>query len=287
MPQISMEFRLNTHGKGKLSTLTCISTERGQEVASVIIKGKTECILVDTQWTLANALRVTAEIMETGLDLVAIYTTHAHPDHYFGTAHIAEYFPQAKLYALPEVARVINNQFYDKMDYWGPKIGKNNICTKTCKFEDLPPENCLYLDGERIEIHSGFMGDLKYNSVVYIPSIKTIIGSDVVFNQAHMFTCEITAEGRRDWYNDIERLRGLDADVIIPGHARPGMPFDDSAYDFTQQYLLATEEAINTTTSAGDYFYYIRTRFPNANYDGSNEMNAEVYKGGRVWDWEE
>jgi glyoxylase-like metal-dependent hydrolase (beta-lactamase superfamily II) len=248
--------------------------------------GKNEAVLIDAQWTLANALRVTAEILETGLDLTAIYTTHAHPDHYFGMGHIAEYFPKAKLLALPEVARVINNQFSDKMDYWGPKIGRNNICTKEVQLESLT-ENVIWLEGERIEIIPHVMGDLKYNSAVYIPSIKTLYGSDVLFNDAHMFTCEITEDGKQEWLRDIERLRALGAETVIPGHARPGMPFDDSCFTFTRDYLLATEEAIRATHSAAEFYYFMWQRFPKANYLDSNEMNAEVYKGGRVWDWDD
>ncbi|MDR3209372.1 MAG: MBL fold metallo-hydrolase [Oscillospiraceae bacterium] len=281
-----MEFRVNTHGEGRLKTLVCISTERGQEVASVLVMGRREAVLIDAQWTLANALRVTAEILETGLDLKAIYTTHAHPDHYFGIAHIAEYFPNARLLALPEVSRVVNRQFYDKLDYWEPKIGRNNVCTKTAQLEPLA-EPYIELEGERIEILPNFMGDLKYNSVVHIPSIKTLYGSDVLFNQAHMFTCEIDAEGRRAWAADIDRLAAMDVDVYIPGHAKPGMPFDDAALKFTKDYLLATEEAIEMTHTAAEFYYYMWRRFPQANYLDSNEMNAEVYKGGRVWDWEE
>jgi glyoxylase-like metal-dependent hydrolase (beta-lactamase superfamily II) len=281
-----MEFRLNTHGAGKLKTLTCICTERGQEVASVLVMGQKEAVLIDAQWTLANALRVTAEILETGLDLKAIYTTHAHPDHYFGIGHIAEYFPDARLLALPEVSRVINRQFFDKMDSWGPKIGRNNVCTKTPPLEPLT-ENVIELEGERIETLPRFMGDLKYNSVVYIPSIKTLYGSDVLFNDAHMFTCEITAEGRRQWLADIDRLAAMDADVYIPGHARPGMRFDDSCLTFTKNYLLATEEAIANTKTAAEFYYFMWQKFPAANYLASNEMNAEVYKGGRVWDWDD
>jgi len=281
-----MEFRRHTHGEGRLSTLTCICTERGQEVASVLVMGKEDCILIDCQWTLANALRVTAEILETGLNLTAIYTTHAHPDHYFGMGHIAEFFPNAKLYALPEVARVINKQFFDKMDYWIPKIGRTNVCTKTVQLEPLA-ELYLELEGERIEIIPKLMGDLKYNSVVYIPSIKTLYGSDVLFNDAHMFTCEITPEGRKKWVEDIDYLATLGAETYIPGHARPGMMFDDSCLKWTRDYLLATEEAIATTTSAAEFYYFMWKRFPTANYLDSNEMNAEVYKGGRVWDWDE
>ncbi|MEJ2738843.1 MAG: MBL fold metallo-hydrolase, partial [Dehalococcoidia bacterium] len=107
-----METRLNTHGPNSLSTRVFFSDESGFEVASVIVTGKTDAALLDAQWTLSNAHRVIAEILETGKYLKTIYITHAHPDHYFGLGTIAEAFPEARIIAIPEVARTINNQFF-------------------------------------------------------------------------------------------------------------------------------------------------------------------------------
>jgi NAD(P)-dependent dehydrogenase (short-subunit alcohol dehydrogenase family) len=103
-----VEVRLNTHGRNSLATKVFFSDESGFAVASVIVTGKTDAVLIDAQWTLSNAHRVIAEILETGKYLKTIYITHAHPDHYFGLGTIAEAFPEARLVALPSVARVIN-----------------------------------------------------------------------------------------------------------------------------------------------------------------------------------
>jgi glyoxylase-like metal-dependent hydrolase (beta-lactamase superfamily II) len=131
------------------------------------------------------------------------------------------------------------------------------------------------------------MGDMKYNTVVWIPSIRTLVGSDVLFNQAHPFTCELTAEERQQWIRDIERLEKLDAEVIIPGHQKPGMPFDSSSFDFTRDYLVATEEELARTKDVASFYYTMVKRFPEANLFISNEMNANVFKGEMNWNWRE
>ena len=132
------------------------------------------------------------------------------------------------------------------------------------------------------------MGDLKYNPVVWIPSIKTLYGSDVLFNQSHPFTCEITAEERQQWIRDIGRLEKMGAEVIIPGHQKPGMPFDNSSFDFTRQYLIDTEEELAKTKDTAGFFYAMAMRYPDANLLFlSNEMNAAVFKGNRDWHWQE
>jgi glyoxylase-like metal-dependent hydrolase (beta-lactamase superfamily II) len=281
-----MEIRLNTHGPDLPSTKVFFSDESGFEVASVIVMGKTDAVLIDAQWTLSNAHRVIAEILETGKILKAIYVTHAHPDHYFGLGHIAEAFPEARVVALPSVASTINNQFFGKIEHWEATIGVTNVPRKKVDIEPLG-DNFIELEGHRIEIIPEVMGDLKYNTVVWIPSTKTLYGSDVLFNQAHPFTCEVTAEERQQWYKDIERLEAMNADVIIPGHQKSGMPFDTGSYSFMKDYLIATEEEIANTKDVGGFYYAMVTRFPDANLFISNEMNANVFKGGRVWDWRE
>jgi glyoxylase-like metal-dependent hydrolase (beta-lactamase superfamily II) len=279
-----MEIRVNTFGENSLSTRTFFSDEKGFEVASVIVMGKTDAALIDAQWTLSNAHRVIAEIAETGKQLKTIYVTHAHPDHYFGLGVIAEVFPSAECIALPSVADMINRQFFGKLDYWENVIGSTNVCRKTVNIKSLK-KNYFELEGERLEIIPEVMGDLKYNSVVWIPSISTIYGSDVLFNQAHPFTCEVTAEERLQWIRDIERLEKMNAEVIIPGHQKPGMPFDTSTYTFMKDYLAATEEAIASTKDEGNFYYSMVQRFPEANLFISNVMNAGVFKGGKDWNW--
>jgi len=281
-----MEIIHNTHGPNALATKVFFSDESGFEVASVIVTGKTDAALLDAQWTLSNAHRVIAEVLETGKYLKTIYITHAHPDHYFGLGTIAEAFPEARVVAIPSVARTINNQFFGKVEHWEKVIGPINVPRKTAKIESLA-ENHFELEGKRIEIIPEVMGDMKYNTAVWIPSIKTLYGSDVLFNQAHPFTCEVTAEERKQWVADIERLEKLGAEVIIPGHQKPGMPFDHSSFDFTKDYVIATDEELANTNDVAGFYYAMVQRFPDANLFISNEMNAGFFKGGMDWNWRE
>jgi glyoxylase-like metal-dependent hydrolase (beta-lactamase superfamily II) len=132
-----VEIRLNTYGRDSLTTKVFFSDESGFEVASVIVTGKTDAVLIDAQWTLSNAHRVIAEILETGKYLKTIYITHAHPDHYFGLGTIAEAFPKARVVALPSEARIINKQFFGKIEHWEKVIGAINVPRKTANIEPL------------------------------------------------------------------------------------------------------------------------------------------------------
>ena len=282
-----MKVITSYHGPDNLYTKVFVASEEGFNVTSTIICGKKECALIDTQWTKANALRVVAEILETGLDLKWIFATHAHPDHYWGMGEISRFFPNAKCYAPAPVVTLYGHQYQGKLDEWENVIGSTNLPRTQCECLEALPGSELELEGEKVEIIR-CMGDLMWNTIAWIPSIKTVVGSDVIFNQAHPFTCEVTKNQRKLWMKDIEAIRALNADVIIPGHMREDMPLDDSSLEFMEQYLTATEEELERNSDAAGFFYAMFKRFPYAtllNY--SNEMNAEVLLGGREWNWNE
>ena len=282
-----MEIRLNASGQNSLATKVFFSDEEGFAVASVIVTGETDAVLIDAQWTLSSAHRVVAEILDTGKNLTTIYLTHAHPDHYFGAGTIAEAFPKARVVAIPSEADIINKQFFGKIEIWENTIGAHNVCRKTTHVDSLT-EGYLELEGQRLEIISKVIGDMRYNTMVWIPSIKTLYASDVLFNQAHPFTCEVTADERKQWAREIDKIETMGAEVIIPGHQKPGMPFDRSSLDFTRQYLAATEEELAKQDTVGGFYYAMAERFPAANLlHLSNEMNANVFKGNRDWHWRE
>jgi glyoxylase-like metal-dependent hydrolase (beta-lactamase superfamily II) len=282
-----MEIRLTASGTGSLATKVFFSDEEAFEVASVIVMGKTDAVLIDAQWTLSSAHRVIAEIVDTGKRLTTIYLTHAHPDHYFGSGVIAQAFPEARVVALASEADIINKQFFGKIEIWEKTIGTHNVCRATTHVESLE-EDFLELEGQRLEIIPKVIGDMRYNTMVWIPSIKTLYASDVLFNQAHPFTCEITAEERKQWLVEIDKIEKMGAEVIIPGHQKPGMQFDKSGCEFTREYLLATEEELARHDDVAGFYYAMSERFPLAYLNHlSNEMNANVFKGGRDWHWRE
>jgi glyoxylase-like metal-dependent hydrolase (beta-lactamase superfamily II) len=282
-----VEIRLNANAAQPLATKVFFSDEEAFEVASVIVTGKTDAVLIDAQWTLSGAHRLIAEILETGKKLKTIYLTHAHPDHYFGAGTIAKAFPGARVVAIPSEADIINSQFFGKIEIWEQVIGAHNICRQTTPVESLT-EDYIELEGQRLEIISKVIGDMRYNTMVWIPCIKTLYASDVLFNQAHPFTCELLPEERQQWVREIDKIKTMGAEVIIPGHQRPGMSFDMSSCDFTREYLVATEEELERTETVAEFYYAMAERFPFAHLVHlSNEMNANVFKGDRDWHWRE
>ena len=241
-----MEIRLTASGQNSLSTKVCFSDENGFEVASVIVMGKKDAILIDAQWTLSNAHRVITEILETGKNLTTIYLSHAHPDHYFGAGVIAQAFPKARVVAIPSEADIINKQFFGKIEHWEGIIGVSQRLQGNRK--NRVSERKLHRTGRAApRDHDEGHGRHEIQHDGMDPVDQDPVASDVLFNQAHPFTCELTKEERAQWIADVDKIEKMGAEVIIPGHQKPGMQFDKSSLDFTREYIVATEEELVKT----------------------------------------
>ena len=165
-----------------------------------------------------------------------------------GMGEIAEVFPNAKCYAPAPVVTLYAHQYQPKLDEWTEIIGEQNLCRKQCdRLEELPG-TFIELEGEKLEVIR-CMGDLMWNTIVWIPSIKTVVCSDVVFNDAHPFTCEVNEEQRKLWIKDIEGIYDLQPDVVIPGHMREGTLLDESGL---MVWLVTSDGAGYKTVQAYD-----------------------------------
>src|SRR4029079_2451477 len=70
-------------------------------VNSTMISGEREMLVIDPQFSLSEAHKLAAEILESKKHLAVIYSTHPHPDHLCGLAVLKQAFPDAKIVALP------------------------------------------------------------------------------------------------------------------------------------------------------------------------------------------
>ena len=61
-----------------------LRTSAGSLYANIaLIKGERAAVLVDVPFTLADAHRVVAMVLDSGRELETIFVTHDHPDHFF------------------------------------------------------------------------------------------------------------------------------------------------------------------------------------------------------------
>src|SRR6266849_6099516 len=97
---IALAMAASAQSKLQLKVHTGVGVN-GYDVNSTMISGERDMLVIDPQFSLSEAHRLAAEIMESKKNLATIYVTHPHPDHLFGLAVLHQAFPSAKIVALP------------------------------------------------------------------------------------------------------------------------------------------------------------------------------------------
>jgi len=176
-PSAQSKLTLKVHtGKG----------QTGYDVNSTMVMGEKDMIVIDPQFSLSEAHKLAAEILESKKTLTTIYSTHAHPDHMFGVVVLKQAFPDAKYVALPAVVAAAKTGWPARQKFWFPTYGNNIPGPEPVLPEELTTPQ-LTLEGETFPITGGVQGaDGPGNSFVWIPSLKAVVTGDVVFDHVYM-----------------------------------------------------------------------------------------------------
>lgn len=229
---------------------------------STLIYGKQDAILVSATFLLSDAHRLVAGILETGKNLTHILIPEFHPDHHFGAGVLQDAFPDARVVATKNVVKDIVNSAGDKMELWGSLFGKQ--VPPRLYFPMPLVEDFLEIEGHKLEITDGWQADMANETVVWIPSIRTAIPTDLVFYQAHAWTTETDAEQRKIWKANLEKLRMMNPKIVIPGH----VPFDkfstdpDVTIDFTLQYLNDFDDILTKVNTGDELVERMEEKYP-------------------------
>ncbi|MGE0869451.1 MAG: MBL fold metallo-hydrolase [Kofleriaceae bacterium] len=258
----------------KLTTTVYTGSPGGFLVNSTLVSGDKEAILIDAQFTLADAHRLVAMVLESKKKLTAVYITHFHPDHYFGLSVIRAAFPKAKLWALPGAAAEIKKTWKGKVKQWGPMYGELVPSQPT-----LPSAHqvaTLMLEGQTLEIHGPVQGDSPDNSYVWIPSIKTVIAGDIVYRGVHPWTAEADAAKRKAWIKTIDELAALGPTTVIAGHKDPKAANDVASLKATRDYLEAFDAAVASAKTSADVQTKMKAKFPGLQLDIILQLGADA-----------
>jgi glyoxylase-like metal-dependent hydrolase (beta-lactamase superfamily II) len=247
-----------------LSVKVYTSSPGGFLVDSTLVTGEKDAILIDAQFTLSDAHRLVAEILESRKNLTTVYVTHAHPDHYFGLDVIRAAFPKAKIVALPAAIAEIKKTAQDKVKEWSPMYGAN-LTTRPIVPSPLQGSS-LTLEGQTLEIH-GVQGDDALNSYVWIPSIKTVIAGDTIYRGVHVWTAETTPDSRKAWDKTLDQLTALQPTMVIAGHKDPKLDDSPAGIEQTRQYLRAFDASVASSKSAAELEQKMKTKFKDLQLD--------------------
>jgi glyoxylase-like metal-dependent hydrolase (beta-lactamase superfamily II) len=251
-------------------------------VNSTLVYGEKEAMVIDAGFTRADALRIAANVLDSGKQLTTIYVSQADPDYYFGVETLKEFFPQVDVVSTPAVLEKLNAKLAGKVAFWGPKMGAN------APRKPLLPRaligNTLTLEGQTIEIR-GTQGPLAHRPYAWIPSIKAVVGNIGVFGNMHVWTADTQSPAlRAAWVAQLDEMAALKPELVIPGHMKAGTAVDASAISFTKDYLQTFEKNLAANTTSAALIGAMQQSYPQVT-DGamSLDIGAKVNTGEMKW----
>lgn len=223
--------------------------------SSTLIYGDRDAVLVDTQLTSEAANDLANWVQATGKNLAAIYVTHSHGDHHFGSSTILERFPRAKLLATSEVAsRMKHEHGPERLQGLWEKLFPGQLPGTFADAQALD-EDEFYLEGEKLVIVRLGHTDCDETTALWVPSIGLLIAGDSVYGNTHPYMGE-TGTGilRREWCTALDKLQALGAKTVIGGHSDPNSSFGPEAIAETKTYFAHFDQAVEgSETSEGVY----------------------------------
>jgi glyoxylase-like metal-dependent hydrolase (beta-lactamase superfamily II) len=250
-------------------------------VNAVVVSGKTEAMVIDSGFTRSDALRVAANVLDSGKTLKTIFISNADPDFYFGAETLKGIFPQAQVLTTPAVREKIQAKLAGKLAFWGPKMGAN------APKQPIVPEaitgTTLSVDGETIEVR-GTTGELAHRPYLWIPSLRAIVGNIAVFGNLHVWTADTQKPSERQaWLAQLDEMLALQPTLVVPGHMAAGTATDASAITYTRDYLKRFEAELPKAASGAELIATMQKAYPKAGLGIALDIGAKVNKGEMKW----
>ena len=250
------------------------SSPAGFLANSTLVSGAKHAILIDAQFTRADAHRLVAMIIERNKTLTTVYITHDHPDHYFGLEVIRQAFPAVRFVALPGAISAIRQTRKAKVAQWKPLYG--HAITAMPLVPSPLLGHTITLDGESLEVVGPVQGDDAYNSFVWIPSLRAVVAGDIVYSGVHVWTAETNVASRTAWAATIDRISALNPAIVVPGHQTPELGTSAASLAFTKEYLAVFDGAVASSGEADEVQGKVKSRYPGLALDVILTIGAQA-----------
>jgi len=246
--------------------------------SSTLIYGKRDAVLVDTFLTTEQSRTLLDRVVASGKNLVAIYITHGHGDHFFGLASLLERFPRARAVATPGIVQAMHEQLSPTWieNFWR-RLFPGEIPERLLVAEPLET-NELELEGHKLVAVNTGRTDTAHSTCLHVPSIGLIVGGDVVYNGIHPYLGETDTASRLEWISTLDKLERLKPTAVVAGHKVPENDDDPRIIAETRQYLRDFNRLNDATATARELYDAMLEIYPDRVNPGSLWGAANIAK---------
>ena len=134
-----------------------------------LIYGERDAVLVDTFLSAQQSSEVVDWVAESGRNLVAVYVTHGHGDHFFGLKLLLDRFPNARAFANEPVVAAVQKQIEPDFlkAFWEPRF-PGQLPSQLVAPEVLQG-GALYLEEEPLHVVELGHTDTAHSTGLYAP----------------------------------------------------------------------------------------------------------------------
>ena len=233
-----------------------------QAMASTLIYGKRDAVLVDAFTTIKQANALADWVAASGKNLTTIYITHGHGDHWFGVGTILERFPNARAVATPNVVRIMRHHASPEVleRIWKAAF-PGQIQDRPVIAEELKG-NVIDLEGhDLVAVELGHT-DTDHTTCLNVPSIGLVIAGDAAYNDVHLYLVESNAQTRREWISALDKIESLNPRAVIASHKRPGNEDNPRIIEETRQYIRDFDRLVEKTATAQELYDKMLELYP-------------------------
>jgi glyoxylase-like metal-dependent hydrolase (beta-lactamase superfamily II) len=234
-----------------------------QAMASTLIYGEKDAVLVDTFMTAKQANDLADWVESKGKSLTTIYITHGHGDHWFGAGTLLQRFPKARLVATPSSVEVMKVNVSPKFLDGAWKAGFPGQIPDNLVIADALNGNVIDLEGnELVAVELGHT-DTDYTTCLHAPSIGLVVAGDAAYNDVHLYLAESNEQTRQEWIAALDKIEALQPRAVVASHKRPENEDDPKIIEETREYIRNFDRLVKSASTARDLYDKMLALYPN------------------------
>jgi glyoxylase-like metal-dependent hydrolase (beta-lactamase superfamily II) len=244
-----------------------------------LIHGERDAVLVDTFLSAQHSRELVDWVVASGTNLVTIYVTHAHGDHFFGLKALLDRFPNAKAVAIAPVVAGIQKQITPDFlnSVWEPRF-PGQLPSQLMAPEILDGD--LYLEGKALKVVDLGHTDTSHSTALHVPSIGLVISGDCVYNNTHLYLAECDEKARLEWLEALDAIESLRPSAVVAGHGVLDPDSSPRHIEETRRYIRDFNASVGATSTALELYERMLSLHPNRVNPGSLWAAARAAKGG-------
>jgi len=214
-----------------------------------LLHGDRDAVLIDTFLSAQQSRELVDWVVQNGKNLVTIYVTHAHGDHFFGLKLLLDRFPDAKAVATAAVVAGIQNQIKPDFmkSFWEPRF-PGQLPSQLSAPEVLDGD-AFYLEGEALKVVELGHTDTAHSTALHVPSLDLVISGDCVYNNTHLYLAECDEKARNAWLVALDRIESLHPTTVVAGHGVLDPDSSPRHIAETRRYLHDFNASVATTST--------------------------------------